>query len=90
VQEPASLSPTPLRRRDSLKSNQQHETIREEPKAKPVESKKEKKPELATPTPKRTSTVFGQYIFYMTFSAYSMTFFRPRFQISASERNFHA
>lgn len=61
VQEPTSLSPQPLRRRDSLKNNQFHETIKEESKAKPhLDTKKEKKPELATPTPKRTSTVFGK------------------------------
>jgi coronin-7 len=61
VQEPTSLSPQPLRRRDSLKNNQYHETIKEESKAKPqLDTKKEKKPELATPTPKRTSTVFGE------------------------------
>lgn len=61
VQEPTSLSPTPLRRRDSLKNNQFHETIKEESKAKPQsDTKKERKPELATPTPKRTSTVFGE------------------------------
>ncbi|XP_065334722.1 coronin-7 isoform X1 [Cloeon dipterum] len=57
VQEPASLSPTPLRRRDSLKGSQpQQETIREEPRVKVTD----KNPELATPTPKRTSTVFGR------------------------------
>lgn len=69
VQEPTSVSPTPLRRRDSLKGNN-HETIKEEPVCrKPVqrqsslESKKDKKPtELATPTPKRTSTVFGKLL----------------------------
>lgn len=70
VQEPASISPTPLRRRDSLKGNNHEATIKEEPvvsrkqvqRQSSLESKKEKKPvaELATPTPKRTSTVFGK------------------------------
>jgi coronin-7 len=72
VQEPASISPTPLRRRDSLKGNNHEPTIKEEPVASrkqvqrqsSLESKKDKKPvaELATPTPKRTSTVFGKFL----------------------------
>ncbi|XP_059474037.1 coronin-7 [Neocloeon triangulifer] len=59
VQEaPGSLSPTPLRRRNSLKTNhKQPETICEEPK---VVAAKNKVVEQAARAPERTSTVFGR------------------------------
>lgn len=72
VQEPTSISPTPMRRRDSLKGANNHEpTIKEEPvvSRKPAQrqnslegmkSHDKNTAELATPTPKRTSTVFGE------------------------------
>ncbi|XP_049958996.1 coronin-7 isoform X1 [Schistocerca serialis cubense] len=63
---PTTLSPTPLRRRDSLKSqkpileeDKPQRKLTEQPTSKtpPMERKQEP---VTTPTPKRTSTVFGR------------------------------
>ncbi|BET03466.1 Domain of unknown function (DUF1900) [Nesidiocoris tenuis] len=58
MQEPASVSPSPLRRRDSLKSSKSGSNIREED---PSGGKPPQKPaNSAANAPKRTSTVFGR------------------------------
>uniref|UniRef100_A0A146LYG7 Coronin n=2 Tax=Lygus hesperus TaxID=30085 RepID=A0A146LYG7_LYGHE len=60
MQEPASVSPAPLRRRDSLKSSKSGHNVREEDQSSQGKLPPNPAGNAASNAPKRTSTVFGR------------------------------